>query len=161
MDAKVRWNGKLSFIASADSGFELPLDSQNIYGGDDSGFRPMELILIGLAGCTAMDVISILTKKRQEVTNFEVCVHAERAEQHPRVFTTAQIEYIITGHKVSEAAVVRSIELSTTTYCPAHAMLGKIMPITLKYSIYEEQSDGQPSLVAIGTCQPPEQYIAK
>jgi putative redox protein len=141
----------MSFTGTADSGFELPLDSQQIFGGDDSGFRPMELILTGLAGCTAMDVISILVKKRQEVTGFEVQAHAERATEHPKVFTSAVIEYIVTGHAVSEAALVRAIELSATTYCSAHAMLSKVMPIALKYAIFEDQGDGQRLPVASGS----------
>ncbi len=78
---------------------------------------PMELIAIGLAGCTAMDVISILKKKRQHVTDFEVRVHAQRAEEHPKVFIAAEIEYLIYGHQVDEQAVRRSIELSAKTYC--------------------------------------------
>jgi putative redox protein len=143
MDANVKWNGKMSFTGTADSGFELPLDSQQAFGGDDAGFRPMELILAGLAGCTAMDVISIMAKKRQDVTEFEVRVHAERATEHPKVFTSAVIEYRIAGHNVSEAAVARSIELSTTTYCSAQAMLSKVMPIALQYVIFEDQGNGQ------------------
>ena len=107
----------------------------------------MELVLTGLAGCTAMDVISILLKKRQDVTDFEVQVHADRASQRPKVFTQAVIEYIITGREIDETALQRSIELSAAAYCPAQAMLGKIMPIELKYTIYEQQDDGQRSLV--------------
>ena len=151
MDSKVKWHGRMSFTGTSDSGFELPLDSQNIFGGDDAGFRPMELIATGLAGCTAMDVISILTKKRQEVTDFEVRVHTERATEHPKVFTSALIEYIVTGHSVSEAALVRAIELSVTTYCSAQAMLSKVMPIALKYAIFEDRGDGQRLQIAGGS----------
>jgi putative redox protein len=106
-------------------------------GGDNDGFRPMELIAIGLAGCTAMDTISILLKKRQEITSFEVIVHAERADEHPKVFTNITVEYLIEGHAVDPAAVERAIELSATKYCPAQAMLEKAARIEHKYSIKE------------------------
>jgi putative redox protein len=147
VDAKVSWHGGLSFTGTSDSGFRLPLGTDRSVGGNEDGLRPMELFAIGLAGCTAMDVISILLKKRQDVTDFEVQVHADRASQHPKVFTQAVIEYIITGREIDETALQRSIELSAAAYCPAQAMLGKIMPIELKYTIYEQQDDGQRSLV--------------
>jgi putative redox protein len=157
MEAKVLWNGNLAFQGSAESGFDLPLDAEVGVGGEAEGFLPMELLAAGLAGCTAMDVISILTKKRQDVTSFEVQVHADRAETHPKVFTHAVIEYFVTGHSVNEAAVIRSIELSTTTYCPAQAMLSQVMPIELIYHIYEEQGDGKRLLVTSGIYHSPEQ----
>ena len=84
MDAKVTWNGRMSFTGTADTGFSVPLGAEAAVGGDEDGFRPMELILTGLAGCTAMDVVSILQKKRQDVTAFNVQVHAERAEEPPQ-----------------------------------------------------------------------------
>jgi len=139
MKAKVDWKGRLSFIGTADSGFDVPLGSYPEVGGDDDGFRPMELIAVGLAGCTAMDVISILQKKRQEVLDFEVKVETERSDQHPKVFTEAVIEYHLAGKGISESAVTRAMELSADTYCPAQAMLGKVIPLHLKYYIYEGQ----------------------
>jgi putative redox protein len=153
MDANVKWHGKLSFTGSADTGFEVPLGAAPVVGGDNDGFRPLELMAISLAGCTAMDVISILRKKRQDVTNFEVKVHTERAQEHPRVFTSAIIDYRVVGHNVDEKAVVRSIELSAKNYCPAQGMLDKVFPMTLQYQIFEDQVDGEPQLVASGTYQ--------
>jgi putative redox protein len=97
----------------------------------------MELILMGLAGCTAMDVVSILQKKRQDVTAFEIQVHAERAEEHPRPFTHATLEYVVTGHHVDRDAVARAIELSLEKYCGAHATLSKAMPIEHTFRIVE------------------------
>lgn len=152
MDAKVSWKGGMSFTGSAGSGFEIPIGTDPGVGGDNDGTRPMELIATGLAGCTAMDVISILTKKRQEVTDFKVRVHAERAGEHPKVFTSAVIDYDVTGKNIEEAAVTRAIELSATRYCPAQAMLGKVMPIELRYHIYESQENGKPALVTEGIC---------
>ena len=154
MNAKVTWQGRLSFTGSADSGFQLPLGTNSEVGGDKDGFRPMELLAIGLAGCTAMDVVSILQKKRQVVTGFEAQMHAGRATEHPKVFTQATIEFTVSGHHIEEAAVVRAIELSATNYCPAHAMFSKIFPIQMEYTIYEDLGDGQRTFVTGGSYIP-------
>ena len=135
MEAKVTWKKRMTFTGSSESGFEIPLGSSPEVGGDDDGFRPMELLAIGLAGCTAMDVISILQKKKQEVTAFEVQVNAERASDHPRVFTRIMIEYIVTGASVDRAAVERAVQLSSEKYCPAQAMFAKILPLELKITL--------------------------
>ncbi|MFN2158474.1 MAG: OsmC family protein [Anaerolineales bacterium] len=154
MDAKVIWKGKLAFDGTAESKFSLPLDGRKSVGGEENGFRPMELFAIGLAGCTGMDVISILSKKRQDITAFEVQVHVDRATDYPTVFTKAIIEYLVTGIEVDEAALIRSIELSATRYCPAQAMLGKIMPIELMYKIFEDQGEGIYQEVKRGVYRP-------
>jgi putative redox protein len=138
MNAKVNWQGKLSFTGTADTGFEVPLGANPKVGGDNDGFRPLELMAVSLAGCTAMDVISILQKKRQEITDFRVEVDAARADEHPRVLTEAVIEYHVTGKEIDEKAVVRAIELSATRYCPAQSMLAKVFPMELKYFIYDD-----------------------
>ena len=153
MNAKVIWHQGLSFTGTADTGYLVPLGASPSVGGNDDGFRPMELIATGLAGCTAMDTISILQKKRQEVTDFEVNVHTERAEEHPRVFTHIKIEYQITGHAVDERAVLRAIKLSAERYCPAQGMLTQVVPIDLEYQIYEAGENGERELVASGDYQ--------
>ena len=150
MDAKINWQNRMTFTASADSGFQLTLGTDPSVGGDNNGFRPMELLAIGLAGCTAMDVISILSKKRQDVTAFEVHLHAGRAEEHPKVFTNAKIEYHVSGHAVDEQAVKRAIELSADRYCPAQAMFKKIIPIDLKYFIYEDFGNNERNYIKSG-----------
>jgi putative redox protein len=161
METKVSWRGGLSFSGEAESGFTVALDSDPGVGGGGEGFRPMELFAIGLVSCTGMDVISILNKKRQQVTGFEVQGHLKRAGEHPKVFTSAVLEYFITGHALEEEAVVRAIELSAVRYCPAQAMLGKIMPIELKYHIYEDKGEGERSLVKSGIYTiPPEEVKA-
>lgn len=147
MDANVIWQSGLNFSAHSDSGSTLDL------GAENKGFRPMELFAIGLAGCTAMDVISIMEKKRQQVSHFEVKVHAERAEEHPKVFTRAKIEYLVSGQSIDESALVRSIELSASRYCPAQAMFEKVFPIDLVYSIFEDQENGERLLVKSGDYQ--------
>jgi len=137
MDAQVTWQGGMTFDATATSGFHVTLGTTPKVGGNDDGFRPLELMLMSLAGCTAMDVISILTKKRQNVTAFEVKVHAEQTSEHPHVFTSATIEYVVTGHDIKEEAVKRAVELTATKYCPAQAMMNKVMPIELSHTIQE------------------------
>ncbi len=154
MDANVKWHGKLTFTGTADSGFEIPLDASSSVGGDSDGFRPLELMAISLAGCTAMDVISILRKKRQDVTGFEVKVHTNRADEHPKVFTEAVLEYNIVGRGVDVKAVERSIELSTTRYCPANHMLAKAFPIRIKYQIFEDNGEGAVILVTSSDWEP-------
>jgi putative redox protein len=154
MNANVTWHQGLSFTGKADSGFELPLGAEPEVGGANDGFQPLELMAVSLAGCTAMDVISILKKKQQAVTAFEVKVLADRAEEHPKVFTHAVITYLVTGHSVDEAAVIRAIELSATKYCPAQAMLGKVIPIELVYEIFEAAGAGKTRLVKQGKYQP-------
>ncbi len=127
----------MSFSGTADTGFNLPLGTDEDVGGDNDGFRPLELMAISLAGCTGMDVISILRKKRQDVTGYEVRVHVEQREERPHVFTRVTVEHIVTGRGVSEEAVRRSIELSVTKYCAAQAMLSQAVPIEHTYAILE------------------------
>ena len=137
MDAIVSWHEGLQFTAAATSGHKITLDGDPAVGGTDLGARPLELMLMSLAGCTGMDVISILKKKRQDVTAFEVKTHAERAENHPKVFTAVTIEYIITGHNIDPKAVERAIDLSENAYCPAQAMLAQAVPIQHTYQIIQ------------------------
>jgi putative redox protein len=143
MNVNVTWNKKLSFMGNGETGLSVPLDSSPAVGGENNGFEPMELIAIGLAGCTAMDTISILQKKRQEVTSFEVQVHADRATDFPKVFTHITIEYIFDGYQIDPVAVERSIELSVTKYCPAQAMLSKACQIDHKYTIKNASISGR------------------
>ncbi len=144
MEAKVTWQKELAFLGTSDSGYPVKLNNPS---GPESGTSPVQMVAIALAGCTAMDVISILTKKRQDVTHFEVQVHAERAADHPKVITQAQLEYVVSGHALEEAAVLRAIELSLSKYCSVHAMLSKVFPIEVRYSIYEDEGNGQARLV--------------
>lgn len=137
MYAGVKWHGGMSFKGTARTGFEVNLGAHPDSGGANDGFRPLELMGVGLAGCTAMDVISILRKKRQEVSDFEVKVDVEQSDSHPHVFTKIHITYIVTGKGINPAAVERAIELSQTRYCPASSMLEKAAPIETSYEIKE------------------------
>ena len=154
MDANVIWQQGLHFTGTAASGFEVPLASEAEPSGAEDGFRPLELMAVSLAGCTAMDVISILKKKQQVVTAFEVKVQADQAQEFPKVFNHALITYRVTGHKVDEQALRRSIELSATKYCPAQAMLGKVVPMELRYEIYEGENAEKHALVKTGIYTP-------
>ena len=131
----VTWQHEdLLLKAENDTGNTIILDSSTGVGGKNRGARPLQLMLISLAGCTSMDVLSILQKKREPVQDFQVIVTAEQAESHPKVFTSMHIEYIITGD-VSEKAVQRAIDLSENIYCPAQAMLRPAATITSSYRI--------------------------
>ena len=150
MDAKVIWQKGLHFSGTAGTGFEVPIGADEQAGDANDGFRPLELMAISLAGCTALDVISILKKKQQVVTSFEVRVQADQAQEFPKVFTRALITYLVTGHSLEENAVRRSIELSATKYCPAQAMLSQVVPMELHYEIYEGEGADRRSLVKTG-----------
>jgi len=138
MSATVSWKKGMSFSGTGHaSNFTLPLGADPKAGGENDGFRPTELILVGLAGCTAMDVISILLKKRQEVSAFEVRADGDRAENEPRRFTRFTLEYVVTGRGIDPAAVERAVELSETKYCSVMATLRCAGPIERKITIVE------------------------
>jgi putative redox protein len=137
MKAKATWKNKgLLFSGTSDTGVEVKMASGMDEG--ESGFRPMELLAVGLAGCTGMDVISILTKKRQDVTSFEVQVETETAQDYPHVWVKAKIKYLIHGRDVNPSAVERAMQLSRDRYCPAQNMLNKAVDIDLEYEIIED-----------------------
>jgi putative redox protein len=144
----VTWENDLIFTGMAESGYPVKMDSKS---SPDTGLGPVEMVAIALAGCTAMDVISILTKKQQNVTTFDVRVHADRATEYPRVITQAALEYVVTGHAVDETDLIRAIDLSIKKYCPVYAMLKKAFPIVLRYSIFEEDGKGKQKLIKQGT----------
>jgi putative redox protein len=153
MKVAVQWQENMTFVGTPDSGFAVQMDADSSFGGTNNGVRPMEMVALGLAGCTAMDVISILQKKRQQVTQFEVRVNAPRSPEHPKVFTRALITYVVTGRNVDESALLRSIELAATKYCPAQLMLAQAFPMEFNYEIYEENEDGTRPLTHQGIWQ--------
>lgn len=141
MTTRVTLDAGMQFDGLAGSGHTVVMDAAAQHGGQNAGFRPMELLLVGLAGCTGMDVISILRKQRQQVTSYEVRVRGERAADHPMVFTTITVEHVVTGHALDPAAVARAVQLSETRYCGAGAMLGKSARLTHSYQIVEAASE--------------------
>lgn len=128
----------MHFVGAIDS-FRMDLDAEEYIGGVGAGPQPHRLLLLALVGCTAMDVISILRKKRQQVSGLNVEVHGRRADQHPKVYTQIEVLYRVRGNHVDPQAVARSIELSKTRYCPVMATLGKVAQVTTRYEIEEEE----------------------
>ncbi len=137
MTATVRLETGMRFEAEAGSGHHVILDAAEHGGGQNTGFRPMELLLVGLGGCTGMDVISILRKKRQQVTGYAVHVSGIRSEENPMVFVEITVVHIVTGHHIQPEAVVRAIQLSEERYCGAGAMLEKVAHLTHTFHIVE------------------------
>ncbi len=138
MDASAKLDSNMRFLGTSDTGFEVVMDASQRVGGENGGFRPMELVLVGLCGCTAMDTISILRKKRQSVSGLEVKARAERAEDFPKIFTTIELEYIVEGKNIDPQAVERAIELSAERYCPVQAMLGQVAAMSYTYQIFDD-----------------------
>jgi len=126
------WQDGTAFAVTAGSGQTLITD-----GAAKAGQSPMELILSGLAGCTGADVIDILRKKRQDITNLEVRVHGERSAEQPRVYTQVEIVFVITGRKIDPEAVRRAVELSENKYCSVSAMLRHTAQMVCRYEIRE------------------------
>ena len=122
----------MHFIGNIE-GFCMDLDAEESVGGVGAGPQPPRLLLLALAGCTAMDVISILRKKRQQVSGLSVEVQGSQADKHPRVYTQIEVLYRVRGQNVDPQAVGRAIELSATRYCPVIAMLGKVAELTTSY----------------------------
>lgn len=141
VEVEINLREGMHFESVGQDGVPVALDSDPVHGGRGLGHRPMELILVALGSCTAMDVISILRKMRQHVTGYRVEVSGEQAPSHPHVFTQISLRHIISGTHVREEAVQRAIELSEQTYCPAYAMLSKAVPIATSYEVLEAPAD--------------------
>jgi len=135
--ARLIWRDDMLFTGVSQNGHTLPIEASPNHGGHEAGIRPMDLMLVSLAGCTALDVISILRKKQQDVTAFEVEVEGVRADEHPRVFTEIWVRFTVTGHSVSETAVARAIELSRDKYCGAAATLRHTATLHYSHEIIE------------------------
>jgi putative redox protein len=140
LEAWAKLERGMQFDATASSGHHVLLDAAAHAGGENAGFRPMEMLLVGLAGCTGMDVISILRKKRQVVTGYEVHVKGMRSEVNPMVFVEITVEHIVAGQHIQPEAVARAIELSETRYCGAGAMLGKVAHLVHTFRILEAEN---------------------
>jgi len=137
MKARVKWVEAKTFIGESGSGHAVVMDGPPDSGGRDLGIRPMEMLLIGMGGCTAFDVIHILKKGRQPVADCVVELSAERADSEPRVFTKIHVHFIVSGVGLSEKQVARAVELSAEKYCSASIMLGKTATISHDFEISE------------------------
>lgn len=133
-DARINWVEGMQFVAQADTGHAIVMDASVEGGGFGSASSPMEVLLMGLLGCTAMDVISILKKKRQPVQGFKIFAKGERAAEHPRAYTAIHLEYVAYG-AVETEALARAVQLSEEKYCGAMATVRGVAKLTSSYRV--------------------------
>lgn len=138
MKSRVKWIEDVCFMGESGSGHAIIMDGAPDIGGRNLGPRPMEMLLMGAGGCTSVDVVTILKKSRQTVTGCEVLIDADRAEDHPKVFTRIHMHFIVRGRGLKPEMVKRAIDLSAQKYCSASIMLGKTAQITHDFEIIEE-----------------------
>lgn len=139
MHARIKWLDHMSFVGESGSGHSVVLDGSPEHGGRNLGVRPMELILIGMGGCTAFDVVLMLQKSRQKVVDVEVSLDAERATEIPHVFTDIKAHFKVWGHKLSKKHVERAVNLSAEKYCSATKMLETSVNISYTWEIIEPE----------------------
>jgi putative redox protein len=137
MQARVKWTDGAQFVGESDSNHAVVMDGPPDGGGRDTGIRPMEMLLLGVGGCTAYDVVHILQKQRQPVVDCQVDLDAERAESHPRIFTAVRIHFTVVGRGLSDKQVARAVELSADKYCSASQQLAASCDISHTYEIRE------------------------
>jgi putative redox protein len=135
MKTRIKWNGNVSFLAESGSGHAVLMDGAPEAGGQNLGPRPMEMLLMGLGGCSSFDVVLILKKSRQEITDCVAEIEAVRADTDPKVFTHIHLHYIVTGHHLNPQQVERAISLSAEKYCSASIMLRSTAKITHDFEI--------------------------
>jgi putative redox protein len=138
LKSRVKFVEDMQFVGTNGSGHAIVMDAPQSVGGNNTGSKPSELLLSALGGCTGMDVISILRKKKQDVRSFEMAVSGEMAEKHPRMLISVHIEYFLSGKNLSDEAVKRAIELSQGKYCSVGFTIGKAAKITYSYKIIRE-----------------------
>jgi len=131
----------MRFDVEIGSGHHVLLDAAEHNGGQNSGPQPMEMLLVALAGCSGMDILTILRKKLQDITVYELRIHGMRSEEHPKVYLDITLEHIFSGHNIRPEAVERAIELTEERYCGASAMLGKTATIVHTFSIIEDSKE--------------------
>ena len=137
MNISVNWVDGLLMVGKSDSGHTITMDGPPESGGENLGVRPMEMLLIGVAGCTMIDVVTTLKKMRQDLSHLETKINAERATDHPKVFTDIHIQFILKGQNLDEKKVDKAITLSAEKYCSASIMLGETATITHDFEVIE------------------------
>ena len=137
MKARIKWVQDAMFLAESGSGHAVVMDGPPESGGRNLGVRPMEMLLLGMGGCTAFDVVHILKKSRQPVTDCQVELEAERADTEPKVFTRIHVHFIVKGAELNPTKVERAVQLSAEKYCSASIMLGKVAEITHDFEIID------------------------
>ncbi len=135
METQLKWAGNAAFIGRASSGHTVVMDGPAESGGRNLGPRPMEMLILGMGACTTYDVVSILKKSRQEITDCEIKVTSRRADSDPKIFTDIHIHFIVSGTRLKEKQVERAIKLSAEKYCSASIMLGATANITHNFEI--------------------------
>jgi len=140
MKARVKWVEQVAFLGETESNHAVLMDGAPAAGGRNLGPRPMEMLLIGAGGCTSFDVITILKKSRQDVTDCYVELEAERAETEPRVFTKIHLHFVIKGHDIKPAVVEKAIKLSAEKYCSASIMLGATAAVSHDFEVIQESA---------------------
>jgi putative redox protein len=138
MKARVKWVEQVSFLGESESGHAVLMDGAPAAGGRNLGPRPMEMLLLGAGGCTSFDVVSILKKSRQAITDCYVELEAERAETEPKVFTKIHMHFVVKGKDIKPEAVEKAIKLSAEKYCSASIMLGATAAITHDFEVVQE-----------------------
>jgi putative redox protein len=129
----------MAFQATTGSGHQVVLDAAAAHGGDNRGPSPMELLLASLGGCTGMDVVAMLRKMRQDVTDYRVEVQGVRRDEHPRIYTSITVEHVVRGRGLDSSKVARAVELSATRYCPASAMLSAAAEVRHTFRVEDEE----------------------
>jgi len=137
MNISVKWIDGLLMVGKSDSGHAIVMDGPPEIGGGNLGVRPMEMLLLGMAGCTMIDVVSTLNKMREDVVDCQTQVSADRAEEYPKVFTNIHVHFILRGKQLNPSKVDKAIKLSAEKYCSASIMIGKTATITHDYEIIE------------------------
>jgi len=137
MNISVNWVDRMLMVGKSHSGHSITMDGPPEIGGENLGVRPMEMLLLGVAGCTMIDVVTTLKKMRQDLTNCETKLSAERADEHPKVFTDIHIQFIVKGQDLDPKKVEKAITLSAEKYCSASIMLGETASITHDFEIVE------------------------
>ncbi len=135
MKCRIKWLDHMSFVGESDSGHSVVMDGAPESGGRNLGVRPMEMLILGMGGCTSFDVISILRKSRQQVQDCVVELEAERATEVPKVFTEIHAHFVVSGKDLDEKKVARAVDLSANKYCSASIMLGKTATITHDFEV--------------------------
>ncbi|MDP2166896.1 MAG: OsmC family protein [Thermodesulfovibrionales bacterium] len=138
MSVKVKYIDGLQFVGESHSGHAIVMDGTPEVGGNDTGMRPMELLLVALGGCSGMDVASILKKKKEHVTSFEINLKGQKADEHPKKYTAIEIEFVVKGRGLKEESVKRAVELSMEKYCSVKATLEGTAKVNWSYRILEE-----------------------
>ena len=138
MKAEINWQQNVCFEAVTETGHKIIMDGARDHGGENAGARPMELLLVGMGGCTSFDVVGILKKARADLHALKIELQAERAKEVPSVFTKIHVHFILTGTGLKENLVARAIELSAEKYCSASIMLGQTAKITHSHEIIEQ-----------------------